>query len=33
MNLSNRFAVQISVDYLLGAEVKKEDPSDGETCT
>ena len=31
INLSNRFAIQLSGDYLLGAEVKKEDPSDGET--
>ncbi len=31
INLSNRFVVQLSGDYLLGAEVKKEDPFDGET--
>jgi hypothetical protein len=32
-NLSRRAAVKFSGDYLLGAEVKKEDPSDMETCT
>jgi hypothetical protein len=31
-NLSRMFALQLSGDFLLGAEVTKEDPSDGETC-
>lgn len=30
INLSKRSALQFSVDYLFGAEVKKEDPSDSE---
>jgi hypothetical protein len=31
VNLSNKFAIRLSGDYLQGAEVEKEDPSDGET--
>jgi len=31
IDLSEKFAFQLSADYLSGAEVKKLDPSDGET--
>lgn len=31
INMSNMFALQFTADYLMGAEVDKEDPTDGET--